>query len=164
MRNLQILLVGYLVAGKCNEKLKASGRGQSLITYYREQKELYTKGEKLSKKFIGEHHLLTGRFKASLLSLEKQKIGNGRGVAPENSEKYARLSSLIDFQNMNTPRGTDSEIERAIEGKPYSTSPLKRKPFKIRSMATPVSRQPLVKSFVRTHALLLEITFDFYQI
>lgn len=110
MRNLQVLLLGYLISAKSLEEMKQSNDLSNVPDGMPDERTLYSNGEKISKKFNGTHHLLTLKFQKCLQRFE-DKTSTRSSVRVNAMEKATRLSNL---QESSIDKGNGIELEQAL--------------------------------------------------
>lgn len=135
MNALQVLLVGYLLSGKCTEELNKS-TGNS-IKKNLQKTNFYSNGEKLSNKYNGPHHPLTLKFQNCLCNGENLQLKEPSS-ATLSHDKSSRISELLK----NKGDSSDTESERiSVPNNRNTMSPViarrKSRDYMIRSPVNP---------------------------
>lgn len=125
MKELQVLLVGYLLSGISIEALKQSNPQSNILHDVADEKTLYINGEKISNIFNGPHHQLTQKFKKCLQRLEID-IPEPKTPPKTSSSKPAKLDFGKVLNDMSlTQSKRDQSKEFIIRKRSQSNTVMK---------------------------------------
>ena len=99
---LQSVLVGYLNSMACVSKLKQTESGQEHQTV--DEKKLCVNGEKLSRKFNGEEHILTLRFRSCLVKLSSSPLTKPQQQASPSLLHEQTFATQVESSDSNPSR------------------------------------------------------------